>query len=319
MVKSQAAVLLFVGPEDHLKAKAIDALKASIIGKQADSLDYRLFHGSDSSIKDVLDCASTVPFSSPRRLIVMKEPEKLPKDDLSLLIAYTKKPSKFTCLVLDSPDDGLLRDGGLDSGTVSVSYFGELSDREVAKWIKDFLACRRKRMDAGAVEILRELQRNDLSRLAQELEKLTAFTGARPDITAGDVEELVGRSSIRDAFEIAKLVAAADAGGAVKMAGDLMASGKKPHEIIGLLSWHFRNMMRARILLDRGLAPYRAAAALGIGRNYMRDFLREARRADTAAIRAKLRVLLETDMDIKRTRFDPGIAIELAIIRLCLG
>jgi DNA polymerase III delta subunit len=78
-------------------------------------------------------------------------------------------------------------------------------------------------------------------------------------------------------------------------------------------------MMRARILLDRGLAPYRAAAALGIGRNYMRDFLREARRADTAAIRAKLRVLLETDMDIKRTRFDPGIAIELAIIRLCLG
>lgn len=315
--KDAAAVLLFAGPEDHLKAKAIDALKASVLGGRSDGLDYRLFRGGDSSVKDLLDCAATIPFSSPRRLIVLKDPEDLSKDDLPFLISYIRKPSKFTCLVLDSPDDGLLRYLGPDAAGVSVSRFDRLPERDLVRWIKDFLASRGKRINPAAAELLKELQGNDLLSLAQELEKLSAFTGARPEITADDIEAMVGRSSMQDAFRIVKLVTAADAGGAVRIAGDLAAAGKKPYEIIGLLAWHFKNIMRARVLLGKGLAPYKAAAMLGIGRNYAGDFLREARRAHPAGIRTRLRVLLEADMDIKRTRFDPGIALELAIIRLC--
>jgi DNA polymerase III delta subunit len=32
-----------------------------------------------------------------------------------------------------------------------------------------------------------------------------------------------------------------------------------------------------------------------------------------------MKILLETDLDIKRSRYDPAIALEFAVIKLCLG
>jgi DNA polymerase-3 subunit delta len=320
MVKSQLPVLLFIGSENHLKEKALSELKASILGKNPErGLDYKVFRGGESDIKEVLDCAATFPFSAEKRLIVLKEAEELPSEDIPRLAAYIRKPSRFTCLVLDSKNDSILGDLASVRGFVEVRYFNELPEEEVAKWIRRFLSSHGKRMEEGALEIFTEIQRRDLSRLEKELEKLMAFTGERSEITASDVEELVGTSAVRNVFEIARLVGAGDAFGAVRIASNVLAAGKKPEAIIGILCWHFKNMMRAKALCDKGEAEYRAAAVLGINRRYAPEFFREAKRTDMGRIRSSLKALLEADLDIKRTRFDPETVLEFAVMRLCLG
>jgi DNA polymerase III delta subunit len=58
---------------------------------------------------------------------------------------------------------------------------------------------------------------------------------------------------------------------------------------------------------------------LGINRRYAPEFFREAKRTDMGRIRSSLKALLEADLDIKRTRFDPETVLEFAVMRLCLG
>lgn len=319
MVNTSSPVFLFVGTERYLKEKAINDLRSSLLDSSSGELDYKVLHGADTSADEILACASTIPFFSSKRLIVIKDFEKLSKEDIARLINYIKKPNQYTCLVVDAKDGALLKDDPSIAGYVKTLKFSGPTDTELSSWISRFISSKDKTIDEDAIEVLKELQGGDLLNLSQELEKLITFTGERKKITINDVEEIVGKSAIASAFDIAKAVGEKDTSRAISIVHDLTSSGKRPYEIIGLLAWHFKTIMKIKEFVSQGETEFAILQKLGIWRKNSRSLFLQAGLYSADQIGSKLGILLEADLGIKRARYSPSLVLEFAVIRLCLG
>jgi len=319
MVNSKSSVFLFVGGERYLKENALHKLKASLAGDSPSELDYKVFYGDESNARDILDHVSTLPLFSSKRLVVIRDPERLPREDRARLAEYIKKPSKSAYIVLDSDSVSSINEFNVRSEHVKVMKFEALADSDMTAWIKQFLASRDKRMDEEAIHLLKEMQGRDLLSVSGELEKLAIFTGKRKDITVRDVEGLAGKSVIASAFDLGWMIGEKDAAGAIKLVSDLMLFGKRPHEIIGLISWHLNRMLKAKALIAKGES---SGSVMGVLRIHSKDrgrFLKQLKTFSAGQLKSKLSTLLQADLDIKRSRLEPVLVLEVAVIRLCLA
>jgi DNA polymerase-3 subunit delta len=230
-----------------------------------------------------------------------------------------KEPNQYTCLVIDALDPSILKDEPSLPRYTKVLKFSSPTDTEVSNWISKFVSSRGKTIEEGAIELLKELQGHDLLNLSQELEKLVTYTGTGKSIALRDVEELVGCSVVHSAFEIAHAAAEMDTSRAVRIIHELMILGKRPHEIIGLLAWHFKTLLKIKALIAGGQTEYSITQALRLQRKTAGDFFLQSASYSHKEIAAKLDILLEADLSIKRARFGPSMVLEFAVIRLCLG
>lgn len=319
MVSPQPAVFLFLGTDTYSKEKAIHDLGVSVLGNASPDLDRRVFRGSQSSAREILDQVSTVPFLAPQRLVVVKEFEKLPDEDRARIVAYAGKPSKTACLILDARDTDVLKEFSDHVRSMGVKTFAEPVGQDLAAWIRQFAAAKGKKIEPAAIALLKEGGHGSLARLAQELEKLSAFVGQRDTIQPADVEEVTGKSPVASVFDLSNAIEAKKVDQALRVVHDLVAGGKKHYEVIGLLVWHVKRLLRAKTLQAKGATDTYIATNLKINQKYFGKFFRQVKALRMDAIKAEMRVLLEADLDIKRSRLEPMLALECAVIRLCLG
>lgn len=319
MVTPHQSVFLFIGDDKYLKEEALKDLRTSLQEKSRCRYDQITFYGGELDAVEVFSQLNTVPLLSDKRLIVIKDIEKAPDDFRAGLIGYIKKPSKSAYLVLEAGSDSVLKDYDEAVKQISVRYLGMPSGPMLVSWMKSYAGARGKTIDNSAAAILKELEGNDLSYLSQELDKLIAFTGSRKEIRADDVEELVGKSLIISVFDIADAIGRRDMAAAIKIGSNLIANGKKEYEIIGILSWHLKRMLKAKTLKAKGENDYTVASILRIGRKFQDEFFRQLAGFNPEKIRSNVELLLRADLDIKRSRLNnPGTVLELALIRLCL-
>ncbi len=320
MVNPKPSVFLFVGSDSYSKGKALDELRSSLLDSSSNQLDYKVFYGNDADIREVLDCAKTVPLLAAKKIIVIKDAEKLSKEDKQRLIDCMKKGPGSTCFVLQCSDDSFLEEDGDLTGSASVRRFDGLTDHEVDLWMKRILDSNGKKlMTPDAMEALKELQGQDLLSLNQELEKLVTFVGERDEINSSDVEEVAGKTLAATAFDLTAAIEGNRMDDAMRIIAELTLSGKKHYEIIGLLCWQLRRMMKARILRDKGEPDSRIASALKVNRRYANGFFDQLNALDINKIRARMRILLEADLHLKRTKYEPALILEFAVMRLCLN
>jgi DNA polymerase-3 subunit delta len=319
MVTPKNAVYLLVGPEKYLKEKTINDLRSTLLDPSSGELDYKVLHGQDSSAEEIFASLSTIPFFSSKRLVVIKDFDSLSREDSTRLINYIKNPNQYACLVIDTADGSILKDEPSISRYAKVLKFYAPSETEASAWISKLVSSRGKTIDEGAIDILKELQGNDLLNLSQETEKLITYTGTRKKITVEDVEALVGRSAVSSVFDIAHAAAEKDTSKAIAIVHELVSSGKKPYEIIGLLAWHFKTLLKIKALSESGQDEYSITQNLRLRRKDAGRFLAQSAAYPYERIASKLDILLEADLGIKRARFSPSIILEFAVIRLCLG
>ncbi len=315
-MSSGSSVFLFIGRESGLKEKAIGDLGLAALDKSMKDLDYKVFYGSDASAREILDYARTFPCLAPKRFIVIKDFGTLPEDDRSRLISYIEKPSKYACIIFDLDDDSMLKEYPSAERFAKVMRFGQLTGPALRLWIQKYLSSNYKRIKPDAIDVLIEMTGDDRFVMAPELDKLISFVGDRQDITAADIKDIAGMGAASSAFDIVRAIGENDTAGALKIARDLVLAGKKVHEIIGLIAWHFRRLFKARLLKERGETNFYIANAVGLKRGEASRFFKQLERFDTSRIKSKMDILLETDMDLKRSRLDPALLVEFAIIRL---
>lgn len=319
---SQAApgsVFLFAGNDSYSKEKAIDELITAVLGGSARELNCKVFYGADSDASHILDYLATLPFLSPRRVAVVKDFDKLSKESKSLIADYAKKKiSKSTCLILDMKDTAALNDYS-SGGHVSIRRFSDPTDSELTSWIKHFLSAKGKKIEDDAVAALKELQGQNLLSIASELEKLMLFTEPADCIRMSDVEDVVARSLTASAFDLMDAIERKDIDAAISIVSESMQGGKKHYEIIGLLCWHLKRILKAKMLFTGGASEPQVGATLKIGARYRSEFFRQVKAVDISRIKSRLGILLEADANIKRAKYDPGLVLEFTVIRLCLS
>ena len=98
----EGSVYLLSGEEAFLKDEFIHNTKKRLLEESNKELNFSAFSSRDSAVEDALSVVRTAPFVGKKRVVVLREADRLDEKGKTALLLYLKKPTPTTCLILES-------------------------------------------------------------------------------------------------------------------------------------------------------------------------------------------------------------------------
>ncbi|MBL0308616.1 MAG: DNA polymerase III subunit delta [Bacteroidetes bacterium] len=300
-----ASVYFFCGEEDYFIDGLTDLIEQHALTDMEKAFNQTIIYGKDATVRSIVESAGRLPMMAERQVVIVREAQDLnlkKGEDNDLLHAYFKKPVRSTLLVFawkHGKPDG--RKAFIKEVQKSGVYFESktLYDNQVAPWVRNWLKDRKYKIEEQANELLVEFTGNDLSKVANELEKLILNKQSGATITADDVEKGVGVSKEFNVFELSNALGQKNRTKVFQIANYFVANPKNgPFVLIlGTLQGFFTKVYLAaqqKHVEDRELA-----AKLKVNPFFVKDYKNAARNYSEKKLEQIFHLLAEYDLRFK--------------------
>ncbi len=193
----------------------IDILTDAIIKNAMDDTErdfnQTIIYGKDAEILSLISEAKSFPMMGTRRLVVLKEAQEFKQIDE--LDAYFQQPLDTTILVINYKYKNFdSRKKALKSAASNGLVFksDKIRDYQLVDWISKYVKDVGYSITPKAAMLLAEFLGTDLSRIANELDKLQILIEKGTTINDVHIEENIGISKDYNAFELQNAIAARD-------------------------------------------------------------------------------------------------------------
>jgi len=192
------------GEESYYIDLATAFITKNVLSEAEQSFNQTILYGKDSEAGQVSDLARRFPMMASHQVVVLKEAQDM--KSFGDLIHYFKKPQPSTLLVINykykKPDKRQKIFKLLEKEAVWFES-KKLYDNQVPGWIAGYVSKRKYRMEPKAAALLAEFLGSDLSKIANEVEKLIVAIGKEGvNITPALVEKHIGFSKDYNQFEL---------------------------------------------------------------------------------------------------------------------
>lgn len=249
-------VYYFFGDDDYLKDLRVRELVEVAVDPATRDFNLESRRGMEVDAEVLDSLLSTPPMLAERRVVVIREVEKLKKDARAPLDSYLKRPAPDVILLLVSAA-GAKMDKGLSERSTAVEFVPLTGDR-VPKWVMyQAETVLGRTIDHGAVALLVEAVGDDLAQLAMELEKLASYAPGVIDEAA--VTHVVGVRRGESLGDLLDAVATRDATTALALLPGVLQHPKMSAVLIGMhlttqtLALSYGSAARARGIPARAL------------------------------------------------------------------
>jgi DNA polymerase-3 subunit delta len=325
-------VHLVVGDDARFRADATKALIAELLGADDPSLaleEFSLAPRGDAGDADstppadgppivatALGSASTPPFGTERRVIVIREVGAMSASDAEAVARYLADPCPTTALVL-------VGGGGRIpvALTKAVKAAGGVEVKTAPAKTSDALTGARARADvkltAAAAHRISDWFGDDAGRIPALLDVLRAAYGEGARIDVDDLEPYLGEAGGVAPYHLTGAIDKGDAAGALEILHRLRGTNFHPLQVMAVLHNHYRRILRlddpaiggeqeAVAALGGKVKPYPAGLAL-----------RQARLLGTDGLRTAYAHLAKADVDLRgATGLSEDAVLEVLIARL---
>jgi len=315
-------LILLYGEEDFLIDECLQAILNHALDEGTRGFNLDVVYGSKTDVREVIALASAFPMMSPRRVVVVKEFERLAASDSAReqLAAYLKDPLESTCFVAVSLHPDLRKKPFTDlKKQATMVECKPLYDNKVPDWIVRRIESMGKHADPDACRMLQAYVGNSLRALQNEIDKLFIFVGQKQEITGDDVAQVVGASKGYTVFELQNAVGRKDLREALTILHAMLQAGQSPQLIIIMLT-RFLNQLWKLGELKAGRVPdAEIAREVGVHPFFLRQLVEFQRGFGREQIENGYRALLEADATLKSTSRDPAIVLDMMIYALVRG
>jgi DNA polymerase-3 subunit delta len=314
-----ASIYLFYGEEDFLIDEGVQAISEHALDPGMKSFNLDVMDGSKVDAKDVVAHASSFPMMGPRRIVIVREFEKLvgAESAKEIVTAYVNRPLESTCLVLVSLDPDFRRRPFTDlKKKATLVECKPLYDQQVPGWVADRIKRLGKEANADACRLIHAYVGNSLRSLQNEIDKLLIFVGDRKEITSEDVATVVGASKGYTIFELQNAIGRKDTKEAVKILERMLTLGQSPQMIIVMLTRFFNQLWKLSDLKHRRIPDSEIAREIGIPPYFVKQYLEFRSNFTTDQIEQNFKSLLEADTVLKTTMRDAHLVLDILVISL---
>lgn len=197
------------------------------------------FYAAEKSPDDVMDICRRYPMMADKLLVIVREAQTTGGKWLNKLAPYVAAPSPSTILVVaargENPSckeftNAVKKGGGIDL------EFKKPKDSAIDALIIDLLKKKQLNCEPKALVMLKDYVGTDLSRIHNEISKLSVALGEKATVTPESVECLIGVSTDYNNFELRSAIAARNYVKALKIAKYFTANPKKNPWVVTSLS-----------------------------------------------------------------------------------
>jgi DNA polymerase III subunit delta len=199
------------GEEDYYIDLVMEYAENNILAAEEASFNLTVFYGRDADWASVVNACRRYPMFAERQVVLLKEAQHM--KDIDKLESYIENPLPSTIFVVGYKGKSYDKRTKLyktlkQSAEILVSE--KLKDYKVGEWIKEFVTNKGFTISPKAVVLLEEHIGNDLSRIVNELEKLSLNLKGKKNISEDDIENYVGISKEYNVFELQAAIAKKD-------------------------------------------------------------------------------------------------------------
>jgi len=294
-------IYFLMGEEPYYIDKLTEYIEENILSEDEKGFNQMVLYGKDVSIEDVISNAKRYPMMADKQVVIVKEAQELSRT-IDKLESYAENPQPTTVLVFAYKYKTLDKRKKVTkvlekAGVVFESK--KLYENQVADWIKRILAGKKYGIEPKAAAMLVEFLGNDLSKVNNELEKLTIILPAGSTITPKDIEENIGISKDYNVFEFRKVIGERDQLKAYRIA-DYFAQNPKDNPLVmttGLVFGFFSQLLQYHGLKDKSQAN--VGKALRINPYFVKDYDIAARNYPMKKVSAIVAALRDVDVKSK--------------------
>jgi DNA polymerase-3 subunit delta len=270
--------------------------------------------GSKTTIAQALDAANQMPMMSARRIVIIRDFDKIKEDEQDQVFSYLKNPSPTTTVVFQAPSPDKRRKLTVSLlKSCTVTALDAFDDQRARGWAWDLVNELRCRIDADALRLLIGLTGPGLTRLANELEKLAAYAdGGTIDRAA--VEELVPRVREHTGWELWDAIGSGDRKRSLRLMNHLLEDSD-PLPILGSIASYYRKLLIGKDLMDSGASTDEIKKATG---QWSPSFFKGVRRAPREVFERGLERIAQVDNAIKNSEGTPRLQMQYLIAELTL-
>ncbi len=266
------------GDEEYHIDKAIEYAEHKILSESEASFNLSIFYGKDANWADVVNACRRYPMFSERQVVLLKEGQQM--KDVEKLESYIENPLASTVFVVSYKDKKL---DARKKFTKVVKENGvlvttkKMYDREVPEWAHQLIHSKGLTISPKGLALLVEHIGNDLTRIENEIDKLTVNLGKRTTITEDDIENYIGVSKEYNIFELQSAMAAKDMARAIKII-QYFESNSKAAPIQLILPSLYGFFSKVFMIYGAGSADEKTiASTIGVNTFFLKDYLLAAR------------------------------------------
>ncbi len=265
------------GEEEFFIDKAVEYAEQHILSESEASFNLTIFYGKDANWPDVINACRRYPMFAERQVVLLKEAQQM--RDIEKLEAYIDNPLSSTILIVSYKEkklDARKKFTKLvkDKGVLVTTK--KLYEKEVPQWTQDLLKAKRLTITPKGLALLIDHIGNDLTRIENEIDKLSVNLGTETNITEDAIEKYIGVSKDYNVFELQSAIASKDLSRSIRII-QYFEANPKAAPIQMVLPSIYSFFSKVFMVFGAGSNDERAiATAIGVNPFFVKDYLKAA-------------------------------------------
>src|SRR4030095_7329499 len=265
------------GEEEYFIDKVVDYAEHHILKENEASFNLSIFYGRDTSWTDVINACRRYPMFAERQVVVLKEAQHM--RDIEKLEGYIENPLSSTVFVVSYKDkkvDGRSKLAKLLKQKAVYITTKKIFDNQLPEWTQELLQEKQLSITPKGLALLVDHLGNDLTRIENEIEKISVNLGKRKSITEDDIEQFVGVSKDFNVFELQAALAKKDLPKSIRIIQYFEANPKAaPIQLVLPSLYGF--FSKVFMVFGAGSRDEKTiATALGVNPFFVKDYLQAA-------------------------------------------
>lgn len=305
---------LLHGEETFLIRYYKHELIKAILGEEK-GMNFSLFEGKQIDIHEVIGLATTLPFFSSHRVILIENSDFFSKQS-ELADKLSSIPSSTILIFSEETVDKRIRLYKTLAEKGFVIEFPIEEPNRLIQWIMAF--CHKNEVDISkeAASYLLFRTGNSMDMLYKEMEKLISYAYEEKIITTETIETVCHENLQNKIYELMDFVGKKDRAKALSLYFDLVDLRESMRYILALILRHFRLTHSAKKLHSEGRSNYEIASILKLPPFVVKKHLSMASLYSYHSLKEAIDTCLSLDNELKTGGMEEQLAVETILLTL---
>jgi DNA polymerase-3 subunit delta len=206
------------GEEEYYIDQVINYAEHKLLNVSEAEFNLTVFYGKDADWAEIINACRRYPMFAEKQVVILKEAQHM--KEIDKLEAYIASPLTTTIFVVGFKAKGVDKRTKLYKilqTNAEVLTTKKIAEGKMQEWIIELALSKGYSINPKSAALLEEHTGNDLSRIANEIDKLSVNLQYKKTIDDDDIEKFIGISKEYNVFELQAAVAKKDLAKCIKI------------------------------------------------------------------------------------------------------
>ncbi len=316
-------IYLFSGEDELGIEEALKIADETISPFIKNDFDKEVLYGDEQNANTIINDASAFPFASERKLIIVKEFDKL--RDKKQLSPYINSPADFSILIL--VQTGAIENFNAEpyKSLLQNKFIFEAKDlkgKYLIDWLINSVHSNGKEITNENAQNLIDIVGENRNLLEAQLEKIFNYLGDKKDISFESLNSMSSLLKEYSIFDLQNAIGKRNKKDALKIGLNILEKATEPNKIISIIAMltkYFTQLMRVKELAENNTSAEVGAKIIGTHSFYYPEYIKARNLYGEKGLYRAAQSLLKADLAVKTSSIDDKTILTTLLAEILLN